>query len=214
MNTRSCRLDQLRKPQQERSELRVKQILDAARVLILENGCAVLTMSGIARNAQISISSIYQYYPNKQAIIASLAQHYLDLHLAHTEQILSATPENLEQLATLTKRLLDDYYLLHRKNPVMRDIWKGSATDKHFQSINSIDTTRYVALIVERSRHLFVPEKIKEVGSCVRLLANVGSRAVEIAAELDECESQIIITSWDEMLAACWHDTISKFARA
>ncbi|MFT6303451.1 MAG: AcrR family transcriptional regulator [Granulosicoccus sp.] len=89
MRTPSSRLDPVHKPQQVRSEQRVQQILDGAKAHILNSGCAALTMTDIARNAQISTSSIYQYFPNKEAIVTSLAQRYLDLHLAHTQAMLA-----------------------------------------------------------------------------------------------------------------------------
>jgi len=88
----SNRQDVIRAPVQARSQQRVEQILDASKALILEHGCAGLKMSDIATTAGISIASIYQYYPNKQAIIAALATHYLEMFRAHVSKLWKNRP--------------------------------------------------------------------------------------------------------------------------
>src|SRR5476651_1083300 len=66
-----------RQPQQERSRQRVEAILEVALALVVEQGAEALAMREVARRAGVQISSIYQYFPSKSAIIRELAKRDL-----------------------------------------------------------------------------------------------------------------------------------------
>lgn len=66
-----------KQPQQERSSARVDLVLASALTLLAEEGAAALTTRAIAARAGLPVGSIYQYFPNKQAILALLAQRWL-----------------------------------------------------------------------------------------------------------------------------------------
>ena len=72
MDMQSSRTLPRRTPQQARSVHRVKTILDVARELIGKDGASGLKMTEIAKLAGIPIGSLYQYFPEKAAIIKAL----------------------------------------------------------------------------------------------------------------------------------------------
>jgi AcrR family transcriptional regulator len=63
-------------PQQQRAERRVVQLLDAAAAVLAEAGYDAATMTGIAERAGASIGAVYQYFPNKEAIVLALRNQY------------------------------------------------------------------------------------------------------------------------------------------
>lgn len=65
-----------RTPKQRRGNRRVEMILDAAEQVFLEVGCEAATTNAIAAQAHISIGSLYQFFPNKKAIMSGLAERY------------------------------------------------------------------------------------------------------------------------------------------
>ncbi|HMV33756.1 MAG TPA: TetR/AcrR family transcriptional regulator [Gemmatimonadales bacterium] len=65
-----------RRPQQERGEKRVEEILDAAESVIADLGVAATTTNAIADRAGASVGSLYHFFPNKDAIIRALAARY------------------------------------------------------------------------------------------------------------------------------------------
>ncbi len=65
-------------PSQERSKQKVNQILEAAKQLLASDGLEKLTNNHIAKAAGMSVGSLYQYFPNKQAIIYRLYQDWLE----------------------------------------------------------------------------------------------------------------------------------------
>ena len=72
------RLQPRRKPRQVRAELTRERILAAAAHVFAEHGYAAGTTNRIAERARISIGSLYQYFPNKAAILASLLVRHID----------------------------------------------------------------------------------------------------------------------------------------
>ncbi len=67
-----------RTPRQQRSLRRVDIILDAAAILVTEVGYEAMTTSAIAVRADTSIGSLYQFFPNKDAVLYALALRYMN----------------------------------------------------------------------------------------------------------------------------------------
>src|SRR5262245_64830810 len=88
-----------RRPQQVRAELTRHRILTAAAHIFAEYGYAAGTTNRIAERARISIGSLYQYYPNKDAILAELLTRHLDGDRATaTLRQYKNRPESLEDI--------------------------------------------------------------------------------------------------------------------
>jgi len=67
-----------KKPTQERSRDRVERILDATAELLGDMPADKITTAGIAEKAGVPIGSVYQYFPNKLAILAELARRVME----------------------------------------------------------------------------------------------------------------------------------------
>lgn len=67
-----------KKPRQDRSELTVARILQAADELFGEMGVGKATTIKIADRADLSVGALYRFFPDKSAIARSLADLYLD----------------------------------------------------------------------------------------------------------------------------------------
>jgi AcrR family transcriptional regulator len=79
--------DPRKRPRQERARATVAAILAAAAETFAERGYAGTTTNRIARRAGVSIGSLYQYFPNKDALLAGLMEQ-------HREQIHSVVEES------------------------------------------------------------------------------------------------------------------------
>lgn len=62
-----------RKPRQQRAQHKVELILEAAMRLLEKDGFPGLTTNAVAATAGVSIGTLYQYFPNKEAILDELA---------------------------------------------------------------------------------------------------------------------------------------------
>jgi AcrR family transcriptional regulator len=68
-----------RKPRQARSQERVSRILDVAEELFIIEGYTATTTNAIAIRAQVPIGSLYQFFPDKTAILRAIALRYGEL---------------------------------------------------------------------------------------------------------------------------------------
>jgi AcrR family transcriptional regulator len=67
-------------------------VLEAAAQVITEQGYAAMTTNAVARRAGVSIGSLYQYFPNKAAILVCL----LERHIREMQPVIA---KGLEALA-------------------------------------------------------------------------------------------------------------------
>lgn len=65
-----------KKPVQERSKATVEAIYEAAGQVLAKEGLARTTTHRIAKRAGVSVGTLYQYFPNKQAIFEELLREY------------------------------------------------------------------------------------------------------------------------------------------
>ena len=65
-------------PQQERSRVRQRALLDAAEEILGEVGADGLKMREVARRANLPIASVYHYFPSAPALIRTLVERMLD----------------------------------------------------------------------------------------------------------------------------------------
>lgn len=67
-----------RQPRQARSQERVNHILDVAEQLFVELGYEQTTTRAIAARAAVPVGSLYQFFPDKEAIVKALANRYFE----------------------------------------------------------------------------------------------------------------------------------------
>jgi AcrR family transcriptional regulator len=68
----SARISSRKEPQQARSAELVEAILDAALQVLAKEGAQRFTTARVAERAGVSVGSLYQYFPNKAAILFRL----------------------------------------------------------------------------------------------------------------------------------------------
>ncbi len=98
------KLEPRKSPVQERSRMTVEAILDAAEQVFAERGFTGGTTNHIADRAGVSIGSLYQYFPNKDAIMMGL----MERHIAHEKAHLA------EEMGRLSGGAVRPRALLHR----------------------------------------------------------------------------------------------------
>jgi AcrR family transcriptional regulator len=73
-------------PRQARSQATVDALLDATAQVLVERGYARTTTNAVAERAGVSVGSLYQYFPNKDALVAALHDRHVQGVLAVMEQ--------------------------------------------------------------------------------------------------------------------------------
>jgi AcrR family transcriptional regulator len=83
-----------KRPRQERSRATVETILAATARVLVKKGFDGLTTNAVAEAAGVSIGSLYQYFPSKEALVAALIEQ-------HIEEMNSAILHELTRVAQL-----------------------------------------------------------------------------------------------------------------
>jgi len=78
---------------QERGARRVDEIVAAASALFAEHGFDGTSMNAIAKAAGLTIGSLYQYFPSRDAIVDAVAEAYLGAWRAEKDEALEHVHE-------------------------------------------------------------------------------------------------------------------------
>jgi len=118
-----------RVPVQGRSVARVQRMLDACAELVDQVGYEGLTTTLLAERAGVAIGSVYQFFPDKRAIVQALA-------LRNMENYLQRLSERFSQgdLANWWEGVdagIDEYITMHRTVPGFRTLHFGDVVDVH-----------------------------------------------------------------------------------
>lgn len=101
---------------QQRGLQRQTEILQAAGLVMVEVGYNDTTTNAIAARAGISPGSLYQFFPNKEAIANALAQRYTDELHTHWDSTFSTEMAALP-LITLVDLLIDSLISFNAERP-------------------------------------------------------------------------------------------------
>jgi len=77
MATRRNKILPRKQPKQERATATVDAILQAAAYILIRDGWGALNTNKVAKRAGVNIASVYQYFPNKQAIVVELQRRHI-----------------------------------------------------------------------------------------------------------------------------------------
>lgn len=105
-------------PSQERSRFTVDAIIQASTYILMKSGWKGFTTNAIAERAGVNISSLYQFFPNKEAIVAELQSRHAAEINDELHQVLKRIPEqdSLKQVLTL---LVDMIIRKHKVSPAV-----------------------------------------------------------------------------------------------
>lgn len=189
-----------KEPVQARSRVRFERILEVAVELIVARGMDAVAMSEIAKAAEISIASLYQYFPDKTAIVATLAERYNSDGRACVCDMF-ANIEKAEDMITATHGLMESYFEFFCTVPGGRAIWQASQSDKRLQEMDA-EEIEFHALTMSDAFQKVLPDMSKaEALRLGRLFTGMIGTTVRSAIEMNPQEARAMIdTCKDTML--------------
>lgn len=97
-------LEPRRVPSQERSRKRVDAILDALAELLVERGFDAINTHHVAERANVPVGTLYQFFPNKYALVSALSRRYIERYGDILQERLSGNGADRKD-----ERVLDRY---------------------------------------------------------------------------------------------------------
>ncbi|MBX5023429.1 TetR/AcrR family transcriptional regulator [Rhizobium lentis] len=171
-------------PRQQRGRERFEKILAVAAELIEQHGSDGLKMSEIVEEAGLSFGALYQYFPDKTSIIRTLAERFNEEGRRCVEAELAKVADPAGLKAALAN-IVDEYYAFFRREPVMRDIWHATHTDKLLQQVDAEDMEFHAQAFLAVLVRLWPNRDRVELLAIARLTMQLLAAAVRYAVSLD-----------------------------
>jgi len=139
-------------PVQGRSVARVNRMLDACAQLVDEIGYEALTTTLLAERAGVAIGSVYQFFPDKRAIVQALTLRNMESYLARLARRFAEG--DFAYWWDGVDAAMDEYIAMHRTVPGFRTLHFGDVVDVHLldeeRDNNSVIAERLTRLLVEQ----------------------------------------------------------------
>lgn len=126
-------------------------MLDACAELVDEVGYEGLSTTMLAERAGVAIGSVYQFFPDKRAIVQALTLRNIDAYLERLSERL--TTQSFAYWWEAVDAGIDEYIAMHREMPGFRTLHFGDVVDLHLldpeRANNTIIAERLAGLLVE-----------------------------------------------------------------
>jgi AcrR family transcriptional regulator len=104
-------------------------MLDACAAIVDEVGYEGLSTTLLAERAEVAIGSVYQFFPDKRAVVQALTQRNLEAYLRRLAERFSAA--ELSGWWEGVDSAIDEYIHMHRTVPGFRTLHFGDVVDVH-----------------------------------------------------------------------------------
>lgn len=187
-----------RTPTQERSREKYEQILHAAKQLIGERGNDAVSMREIAKAAGVAPSSIYQYFPDKNAILAAIMQDYFD----QVDTLLQALTDRVRTVDELSAALdagVDQFYALFAREPVLATLWAGIQANTVLRELDNDDSVSKARLLTAALCRLLPQASQDEAFDAALLLIQTLGLVVRMALTMSPEQGQRLIAEFKRL---------------
>jgi len=189
-------------PSQSRSQQTVDLILETAAALFVEQGYENTTTNVIAERAGISIGTLYRYFPDKVAVLNSLATQYYNQMGSLFDKLMVEDMKYLPP-ALFIDRLLDPILELHCSHRVYAHILLGSDVSTDIASVSCGSESEINAHIAEFF-HLIAPQVAEDQARMAAIVCKASLKAlIALLGGFDDpTYQQQVINEFKKMLLA------------
>ena len=186
-------------PVQARSRERFERILESAAEIMAEKGSEAFRMSDIVERTGVPFGSLYQYFPDKTAIIGTLAERYNTIGRDCVRRDLSDV-KAVRDLHPALCRVVDSYYRMFIDVPVMRDIWQATQADRALQKLDEEDGAYLAGLLDEALKRIAPDVAAAALAAFSHLIMTLIAAAVRHAIALEPKEAARMLALFKRML--------------
>ncbi|TCR91222.1 TetR/AcrR family transcriptional regulator [Rhizobium sp. BK376] len=198
---RLSRIRPRRQPQQERSIQRVDAILAAAAKLIADKGVNAMKMTELAVEAGVPIGSLYQYFPEKAAIVKALFDRHSVAVQAKSETAF-ASVESLDHALDIVCSIIDWYYREYRNDLAYLGVWLGTETDKDLLRLNIQHSKRSAEIFREGISHLIPPDSRIDMQARSYMFSHLIGASIRLAVMSDDELASRMLAEWKTVIRA------------
>jgi len=188
-----------RKPTQVRGKEKVELILSAAKELIGERGNDAVSMREIAKDCGIAPSSIYQYFPDKNALLEAIMAEFYEKFADIVESGFSDVSD-MPGYAKAVDKGLDRFYKMFKDEPILATIWSSVQANTVLLEMDIRDSREKAELMTKIQCSIFPKLKRKDIFDTNFLLANMMGPAVRVALTVGGAEGKRSMKAFKELV--------------
>ena len=173
-----------KKPLQSRSRATVEAVLVAAAHILEERGLSGFNTNAVAERAGVSIGSLYQYFPSKDAILVALMEQSLTMFSEDLSEAIDGAPG--DSLADDLKFMLQMGLMSHLRRPNLMRLLEGEfqRLETHIDKVSSHGVVRDATIrLLERYRDRIRPADVaimaQDVGAIAKVLMGAAGARLE-----------------------------------
>ncbi|NBD07802.1 TetR/AcrR family transcriptional regulator [Corallococcus silvisoli] len=110
-----AKLSPRKMPTQERSRATVDALVQATADILVRDGAAKLTTNRIAERAGVNVASLYQFFPNKEALVAEVSRRHVKAQREAAREVLAT--RGFDTLEELIRTLVALGFAAHAVSP-------------------------------------------------------------------------------------------------
>jgi AcrR family transcriptional regulator len=186
-------------PTQQRSRERFERILTCAIEVMAEKGSEAFRMSDIVERTGIAFGSLYQYFPDKSAIIGTLAERYNAIGRDCVRQELTGL-RDLADLHDTLWRMTTAYHQFFLGEPAVRDVWQATQVDRTLQELDKEDGVFLTRLLFEALRPFATSIPEQSLADFCQMVMVLIASAVRHAITLPPKDGRRLLNVFRELL--------------
>lgn len=159
-----------KRPRQQRSREMVDRILDAAARIFPEAGYHGTTTNDVADAAGVSVGSLYQYFPNKDALLVAIGERHVEEATQQLAAVAAALREAAPDVEETCQAFVSAAVALNQPNELHRILWTAPRTAALEATLLELDAV----LMTEVTWHLRRfghPEDVAELRAAILMTA-------------------------------------------
>ena len=184
-----------RVPSQQRSKEKYEQVLLSAKELIGQKGNDLVTMKEISKHSGVTLPSIYQYFPDKTAILQAIMEDYF----SQVRETLVTLLKDCDSMQVLSEQLnsgIDIFYALVKDEPVVSVLWASLQASVSLRELDAKDSAINAGIITDKIFSIIGELRKDEIRTSVTLLVNMIGATVRLAATMPEQQGEAIIEEY------------------
>ena len=182
-------------PTQKRSKEKYEAILRTAKQLIGDMGNDSVSMREIAKQAEVPISSIYQYFPDKNAILEAIMLDYFEEMRKGVRHFVNCC-QSTEAMQQGIIDGIEAFYLSFTSEPTLAVLWAGLQANPQLKALDAQDSLENAQLITDQLCCITSDLNRSEIMNAVLLLIHTAGMAVRLALDMEENQAQAFIDEY------------------
>jgi AcrR family transcriptional regulator len=188
-----------RVPTQSRSREKYEKLIETARELIGSKGNDSVSMREISKHSGVALASIYQYFPDKNAILYAIMERLFEQVRTELKQALEGC-ENIDDLINQVSQIVDYFHLMFKQDPVLSILWAGLQANPELVELDVKDSQRNAKLISEKICSMLELDNQQGIYEASLLIVHLIGPTTRLTLTLPEEQSKALIEEFKEII--------------